>query len=284
MSNSPNVKTKTLFTYLCWAIFIAMTGITGCKMSVIPELYLTDLRDVAVNGTEGVSVPTTLLFQIPSSSECEKYTAQVTEVMGSSFTGFTAKGCEDRGMESYLMANVSLPLVNSPEAWKEAESLFGIVLLAKEGEISAYMALDRGKYAVLSERVKSEFYQDLELESSTIKYVINNDSQKTKSFTISDCFLNAEPVDSEEFSIERRQRVDVQLSDVKVASLVKNGGTPFDDYASGVGEKPTKWRPGFLHPDSPDTVNFREYRAPLVVVHKKVRYPVKDSGLCFDVA
>ena len=67
MSNSPNVKTKTLFTYLCWAIFIAMTGITGCKMSVIPELYLTDLHDVAVNRTEGVSVPTTLLFQIPSS-------------------------------------------------------------------------------------------------------------------------------------------------------------------------------------------------------------------------
>ena len=74
--------------------------------------------------------------------------------------------------------------------------------------------------------MKSEFYQDLELESSTIKYVINNDSQKTKSFTISHCFLNAEPVDnSEEFSIERRQRVDVQLSDVQVASLVKDGMT-----------------------------------------------------------
>ena len=127
-------------------------------------------------------------------------------------------------MESYLMANVSLPLVNSNEAWQEVESLFGIVLLAKEGEISAYMALDRGKYAVLSERMKSELYQELELESSTIKYVLNNDSRKTESFKISDCFLNAEPVAYyKEFTIEHRQRVDVKLSDVQVAYLAKQG-------------------------------------------------------------
>ena len=221
MSNSPNMKTN-----LCWAIVIAMTSIAGCKMSVTPELYLTDLRDVAVNGTEGLSVPTTLSFQIPSSSQCEKYTAQFTELMGSSFTGFTAKGCEDRGMESYLMANVSLPLFSSGEAWQEVKSLFGIGALLSEGEeeISVFMALDLGEYAALSERVKSEFYQELELESSTIKFVINNDSRKTESFNVGGCFLNAEPVTFfKEFTLERRQRVDVKLSDVRVAYLAKHG-------------------------------------------------------------
>ena len=225
MSNSPNVKTKTLFTYLCWAIFIVMTGIAGCKISVTPELYLTDLRDVAVNRTKGVSVPATFSFQIPSSSECEKYTAQFTKLIGRSFTGFTAKGCEDQGMESYLMANVSLPLVSHMDDWREAKSLFGIAVISFQEEIEVFMLLDQKEYAALSERVKSEFYQDLELESSTIKYVINNDSQKTERFTISDCFVNAEPVEANDFSIERRQRVDVQFSDVKVASLVKTGLT-----------------------------------------------------------
>ena len=224
MSNSPSVKTKTLFTYLCSAIFIAMTGIAGCKMSVTPELYLTDLRDVAVNGTEGMSVPTTLSFQIPSSSECEKYTAQFTKLIGRSFTGFTAKGCENQGMESYLIANVSLPLLHSDEAWLEVESLFAIVALADEDRINVLIALDQAEFAALSERVKSEFYQDLELESSTIKYVLNNDSRETESFHISGCFLNAEPVPYyQEFTIEHRQRVDVKLSDVRVAFLAKKG-------------------------------------------------------------
>ena len=225
MSNSPNMKPKTLFTYLYWAIFIAMTGTAGCKMSVTPELYLTDLRDVAVNGTKGLSVPTTLSFQIPSSSQCEKYTAQITELMGSSFTDFTTKGCEDRGMESYLMANVSLPLIHSEEVWQEVKSLFGVVAYLGEESIMVVLRLDMTEYSALSERMKSEFYQELELESSTIKYVINNDSRETGIVNVDDdCFLNAEPVVfAQELTLERRQKADVKLSDVKVAYLAKYG-------------------------------------------------------------
>ena len=218
------MKTKTLFTYLYWAISIAMTGIAGCKMSVAPELYLTDLRDVAVNGTKGVSVPTTLSFEIPSSSQCKEYTAQITELMGRSFTGFTAKGCEDRGMDSYLMANVSLPLIHSEEAWKEVESLFGIIAVVGEEHITVSMALDLTEYAALSDRVRSEFFQELELESSTMEYVISNDSRETESFRIAGSFLNAEPVVfTEKFTLERRQKADVKLSDVRMAYLAKHG-------------------------------------------------------------
>ena len=105
------------------------------------------------NGTEGVSVPTTLSFEIPSSSQCEKYTAQITELMGSSFSEFTAKGCEDRGMDSYLMANVSLPLIRSEEVWKEVKSLFAIIAVVGDKNITVFMALDLTEYAALSDRV-----------------------------------------------------------------------------------------------------------------------------------
>ena len=218
------MKTKILFASLRWAISIAVMSIAGCKMSVTPELYLTDLRDVAVNGTEGVSVPTTLSFEIPSSSQCEKYTAQITELMGSSFPGFTTKGCEDKGMDSYLKANASLPLLHSEEAWKKVESLFGIIASAGEENISVFMVLDLEGYEALRDRVQSEFFGDMELESSNLEYIISNDSRETESFQISGSFLNAEPVVfTKEFTLERRQKVDIRLSDVRVAYLAKHG-------------------------------------------------------------
>ena len=218
------MKTKTLFTCLWWATAIAVTTISGCKMSITPELYLTDLRDVAVNSTEGVPVPTTLSFEIPSASQCEKYTAQITELMGSSFPGFTTKGCKDKGMDSYLMANASLPLVHSEEAWKELESLFGIIAIAGEEEITVFMVLDLAEYTALSDRMESEFFQELKIESSTLEYIISNDSREAESFLISGSFLNAEPVVfTKEFTLERRQKVDVRLSDVRIAYLAKHG-------------------------------------------------------------
>lgn len=200
------------------------TFVCGCKLSVSPELYLTDLRDVAVNGTTGVSVPTTLAFEIPTSSECEEYTAQITDLMGGSFPEFAAKGCEDKGMDSYLMANASLPLVPSEEAWKQANSLFGILASAGEEHITVFMALDLEEYAAVSDKVESEFFQDLELENSTLKFEVNNDGRETMGFRVSGAFVNAEPVVfTKEYSLERRQKVDVTLSDVRVAYLAKHG-------------------------------------------------------------
>ncbi len=201
-------------------LMVAVLMTVGCKMHIVPELYLTDLRDVAVNKTRNVTVPATLSVEIPSSSECQKYTRQVTQKIGAHFLGFTTKGCQDQGMDSYLLANVSLPLTHSVEEWNRVKhsSLFGIVSFADEdrNRVGVHIMLDLVVYESLSD--------DVDIEKSAFGFIVMNDGRKADEFQVSGSFVNGVPVPyTEEYSVERRGRLDVTISDVKLSYLAKSG-------------------------------------------------------------
>ncbi len=203
-------------------LMIAVLMTVGCKMHIVPELYLTDLRDVAVNKTQNVTVLATLSIEIPSSSECAKYTRQVTQKIGANFVGFTTKGCEDQGMDSYLLANASLPLVHSVEEWNRVKhrSLFGIVSYADEDgdRVGVHIMLDLVAYEDLSD--------DVNIEKSEFGFIVMNDGREADEFHVSGSFVNGVAVPyTREFSVERRGRLDVTISNVKLSYLAKNGTT-----------------------------------------------------------
>ncbi len=212
-------------------LLVAGAMIAGCKLGVTPDLYLTDLREVAEQGTQGMQVPATLSFQIPSSTECEEYTGKVTALIAGSFSEFATKGCEDRAdepfmVESYLMANASLPLLRTREAFLKQESIFGIVTEAKpqENSILVAMVLNLDRFEALNRRVQGEFFQELELKNSVLEFTISNDGRDEDSFLVAGSFVNAEPAaDVREFKLSRRQKADIRLSDVQVAHLARHG-------------------------------------------------------------
>ena len=45
--------------------------VTGCKLDMISEVYVTDLIEV-VAGEARLTTPTTISFEIPSADECNK--------------------------------------------------------------------------------------------------------------------------------------------------------------------------------------------------------------------
>ena len=111
---------------------------------------------------------------------------------------FSPKGCESVEMNSFLLSDTQMPIVASGEAWNESDSLFGLIALKNDNHIAVTVVMNLDKYGTLTSRMKDKFHQTVDLGSSKISLVLNNDERGDITFGASDVFVNSEPVHSRE--------------------------------------------------------------------------------------
>ena len=204
---------------------LVMALLAACKLNVTTELYSTDLRDVMANGAE-LSAPTTLAFQVPSIDDCDEHAVKIGEIMAGVLKEFSPRGCESAQMDSFLLADTQIPIVTSAERWLEADALFGIMLLSRHDpdHIGVAIILDSRKYDVVTSRMKDKFHQTVDLADSRVTLILNNDERNAVTFAVRDVFVNSEPAYGEhEYTLERRHKANIRLSDVAKAYLAREG-------------------------------------------------------------
>ena len=203
------------------AVAIGVTA--GCEINLTADIYTTDLRD-AVAGTEGLTAPATMAFQVPGTDDCDEHTASISEIMEGVVSDFSPKGCESVEMNSFLLADTQMPIVTSEETWNESDALFGLLTLKKDDHIAVTVVMNLDRYGTLAARMKDKFHQTIDLGSSKIILVVNNDDRGDISFAASDVFVNSDPVHGREtYTVQRRHRVEIRLSNVAAAYLAKHG-------------------------------------------------------------
>ena len=209
---------------LAIAATVVAIGITaGCQINLTADVYTTDLRD-AVAGTEGLTAPATMAFQVPSTDDCDEHTVEISKIMEGVVSDFSPKGCESVEMNSFLLSDTQIPILDSKEAWSQTDSLFGLIARKYDDQIAVVVVMNLDKYGTLTSRMKDKFHQTIDLGSSKISLVLNNDERGDISFGASDVFVNSEPVHLREtYSLQRRQRVEIRLSNVASAYLAKHG-------------------------------------------------------------
>ena len=209
------------------AVVLVLATMAGCKMNLTAELYSSDLR-AAKAGTPDLFAPATLAFQVPSVDKCDEHSASISEIMAGILDDFMPKGCKREGMESFLLADTQMLLFVSEDEWKQSDALFGIFLFDRpEPEhIGVGIVLNIYKYGILTNRMNEKFHQTVDLSDSKITLVLNNDELNTVTFALKAAFVNSSPVLGEqEFKLDRRQKVDILLSDVATAFLAQKGVT-----------------------------------------------------------
>ena len=207
------------------APLLAAAILAGCKLNLTADVYSSDVRD-AMEGTAGISSPATLAFQVPSVDKCAEHTAKIREIMAGVLKDFTPKGCKRESMDSFLLADTQLPLFNSEEAWRKANSLFGLLLYQNPDRphIAVAIVLNTQKYGILTSRMKEKFHQTVDLSASKVTLVFNNDERNTSIFAVREVFVNAEPVHGRrDYKLERRHKANIRLSNVATASLAREG-------------------------------------------------------------
>ena len=208
-------------------LMVSLLVLAGCKLDMKTEAYVSDLREVA-GGATGITTLTTLLIEIPSADECEKYSAQVAGVMQGLMRAFSPRRCEQQGMNSYLVAESQLPFVHSAEAWKQANSLFGVLTAVSAQDIAITLLMDLQKYEVLNQRMRDEFHQAMDLPGSKLTMVLNNDEREPSEYRTQAVFVDDQPIiEAASFELQRRQKAEIRLSNVSAAYLERNGSAPF---------------------------------------------------------
>ena len=208
-----------------FAAVMVIVALAGCKMNLTVDLYSTDLR-AAKAGESELAALATLAFEVPSVKNCDEYSAKISNIMTGILDDFTPKGCRREGTESFLLADTQMPLFISEEKWKKSAALFGVLLFdrADPEHVGVVIVLDIDKYGILTNRMNKEFHQTIDLSESKITLVLNNDGRKAVAFALRGAFVDAAPILGEqEFTLKRRQKVNIVLSDVATAFLAKKG-------------------------------------------------------------
>ena len=207
------------------ALFAVLTLILiGCKTNLTADVYSSDLRD-AMAGTVGLAAPATMSFQVPGTDDCPEHTVKISELM-TGIMPITPRGCESVEMESFLLADIQVPILNSATAWKDSDALFGLLVRKPEDseDVGVLVVMNLEKYGLLAERTNEKFHQRINLAESKVTLILNNDERTPLSFRTREVFVNAEPAHGEhDYELTRRHKAEIRLSNVATAYLAKSG-------------------------------------------------------------
>ena len=198
--------------------------VAGCELDIVSDVYVSDLREVATEGTVGLTTPATIAIEIPSTKKCDEYSKKLSAIMRGILIEFSPKSCKQEGMESFLMSDAQIPLMHNEEEWRESKTLFGILAqVENDGNIYVGIAKNSEKFKELNKRVSDEFHQSIDLAESKITLVLNNDERDPVRFIVWGVFLDGEPIYyNHEATLKRRHTAEIQLSNVGAAYLERN--------------------------------------------------------------
>ena len=198
--------------------------LAGCRTDVTVEVYSSDLRVVAEDKT--FTTPGMMAIEIPAANNCDEYTPQIVEIMLGVVEKFTPQGCKRVGMESFLTAEIELPVLPSQKMWRATNALFGVVVEDRPQHMERVVevTLNTDKHKSLNGRMRAKFHQKLDLSKSKVTVVLHNDERGTIKYRAAGVFVNGEPIAGRPtLTLNRRGRVRIELSNVQAAYLARRG-------------------------------------------------------------
>ncbi len=209
-------------------ILLVLTTTSACKMDMKTEIYIRDIEDVSLKNAEGLHTSGLLKVGVPNCKNKEKL-SEVTGLLKDYFLNVSEKTCE-AGMESLLTIGVDIPIINSTQGWTSKTSSTTALVTNKSKDGSSILvnfALNKTKFANLNSAIQSKFFDKLSFDESTVSFSINNDSRQDEEAIISDAFVDGRPViHAKGFKLARRNKIDVEPSNVRRISFSENGIMP----------------------------------------------------------
>ena len=199
-------------------------ALVGCRTDVTVEVYSSDLR--VVDKDNKLTTPGTMAIEIPSANNCDEYTPQVVAIMKGIVEKFKPQGCKRERMDSFLLAEIDLPIVPSLETWAAQDALFGVVVSEdpKNRERAVLVTLNNDKYEILNKRMRDKFHQKADLSKSKVTVILHNDERKPLVFQAGAVFVDGMPILARQlFNLKRRSKARLELSNVHTAFLSKKG-------------------------------------------------------------
>ena len=192
------------------------------------DIYLRDIKDVALDNAEGLITSGILKVGVPDCKNKEQI-SEVTSLLSDYFLNVSEKSCE-AGMGSLITMGIDIPIINSIKNWSlKTSSTTALLTKFSKSDSSIYVvfALNKTKFENLNSAVQTKFFDKLNLDESAVSFSVRNDGRKNEVAVISGSFVDGKPVMfPTNFTLARRNKIDVTPSDVRRNSFSEGGKMP----------------------------------------------------------
>ncbi len=212
----------------CLFLLLILICISSCKLDMNTDIYLRDIKDVALDNAEGLITSGILKVGVPDCKNKEQI-SEVTSLLSDYFLNVSEKSCE-AGMGSLITMGIDIPIINSIKNWSlKTSSTTALLTKFSKSDSSIYVvfALNKAKFENLNSAVQTKFFDKLNLDESTVSFSVRNDGRKNEVAVISGSFVDGKPVMlPTNFTLARRNKIDVTPSDVGRNSFSEDGMMP----------------------------------------------------------
>lgn len=197
----------------------------GCKIDL--EVPMSDLR-LALSGQEGITATATLATErfdvAPTHENCARFSRALLDTLAPFTVGATIKGCHGDGRQSYIVVELSVPIVAVGKGGIDSLLAIFVTSMPNEGDVGVAWAMNKGHLKGITGTVGWGPRGNFDPSEWRLTLVVNNDEEGAAKVSAQDRFVNRTPVATRgRFSVEQGQRVEVGLSDVAAAGLAENG-------------------------------------------------------------
>ena len=198
-----------------------MLFVTACSSTRISsEIYLVDIDEIP--DVEAMTVNVMIGLPISSQDECAESRQRYSDVFGESsgFKNMEFVRCYSEGSSNLAEYELEVPMRIADPYESSMQGTFEIVRNddSQTGNRNLFIRSKPSALCNLNKLIRDEFYRSLDLSDTSPRVVITNDFRESQMLILSQVFVDGVPIiKPTEFVVERRDSVDVVLSDVTAA-------------------------------------------------------------------
>jgi len=211
---------------LVFTLMLSVLFLQGCKFSLSPEVYVSDLLDLK---GELITIPTTVKLEVISKDSFTESKDRITMILQDYFGKVSKVSYEQDGFNSYYVAQVDIPIVKDQNQEKElGYTIFLIRLVDNKEGIGLVLTFNRPLFNSLKDRIFKEFSQTISAEDMSLDITLVNDLKNDVNLEAQGVYLDKNPYPfMSNYTLGRREKVNIVFSDVLRDYLIKSGDVEF---------------------------------------------------------
>jgi len=207
---------------LCLALTTVL-AIYGCDTQLKTDLFANDIYDAINGGGKPVTLHAIVMFEIPSSEYLEEHSQQISSFLQRHFKAVKDLSTKNVDFDSFCVAKTEIPLYPTKNPSSSHPFFYLSALPSDKGiEVSAHV--DNNKFELFSRDCENEFMQRINSKDMSITIEFQNDTRKDITCQVYSVYANQKPVPLVgEISLKRREPVTLDISQVHIDYIIKNG-------------------------------------------------------------
>lgn len=250
------MKRSTRVLFLGIAIG-AILGLTGCKMEMQTNLYLSALRKAQINENP-LNLESKIRFQVLSKEYFKQEETSIRSLLNRYFGGIKGLRCEERGMEFYATARTDMALVLSSD--HSQSGMFWLRLGQQDDGMGLEFMIDRRRFDQFASEVETQLGDAVVIENLIVKMNIINDEKEPSQISVFSSYIDGRPTAGWQLqTLGIRQSIEVKLSEVATSKVMENGNLLFLKFAAAGEGKSIKIKTGRSKKDNSMGGLFNKY-------------------------